>query len=646
MFVENKRFKVILDANGIVSSIYDKKDNKEIILSNNPIKVLIDNDNILEKSTVQISNVDKKTIVSKYITNSTTNYRVSVEISYKITKSNVSVEVKVINLDNVNINCVVLFEQEVIYTDLINTKTVVNGRYVNVVEGNSVELQKPNCIDINVDKNNLLNLVLFGYTNVSILAEEKKEKLACISYLQIPSNSFVVTNACFNVKNDVKVTTILKYFLVVFLLFATLFSIPAYKYLGYYYYVTSQYDGEVNKEQMQEAIYSGITQGLNNPYSSYLTDEDYALLMNQSDIFGFALMPDPNYNIMIGSIENNTQADKSGLCPGDIILSVDGQKVNVRTVDLFYEITQEDKEYTFNIYRPASNQTLDVKLSKAKPIIDTVSYKMYDSNNKKYGYIKITSFEEETIEQFKEALNSVKTQGMDELIIDVCDNPGGNVATVQAILSMLVKTNEPIFQFTSDGEVVQNFYSDLEEDFDYPISVLQNENSASASEMLSLVLKEYKDANIIGTKSYGKGTGQSIIKNSFGPGYIKLTTFHWQSGKGTSIEGVGVEPTTEVSEAYDSIVPLYLTDMVTINSEGKNALLLNRYLYYLGYNTDPNSMVCNQTTIDALNQFCRDNGLSANSKLTPEIAKVLVKKAKESYNQPKYNPILKTALGQ
>ena len=247
MFVENKRFKVILDANGIVSSIYDKKDNKEIILSNNPIKVLIDNDNILEKSTVQISNVDKKTIVSKYITNSTTNYRVSVEISYKITKSNVSVEVKVINLDNVNINCVVLFEQEVIYTDLINTKTVVNGRYVNVVEGNSVELQKPNCIDINVDKNNLLNLVLFGYTNVSILAEEKKEKLVCISYLQIPSNSFVVTNACFNVKNDVKVTTILKYFLVVFLLFATLFSIPAYKYLGYYYYVISQYDGEINK---------------------------------------------------------------------------------------------------------------------------------------------------------------------------------------------------------------------------------------------------------------------------------------------------------------------------------------------------------------------------------------------------------------
>lgn len=646
MFVESKRFKVLLDANGIVSSIYDKKDNKEIILSNNPIKVLIDNDNILEKSTVQISNVDKKTIVSKYLTNSTTNYRVSVEITYKISKSNVSIEVKVINLDTVNINCIVLFEQEVIYTDLINTKTVVNGRYVNLVEGNSVELQKPNSIDVSVGKNKLLNLVLFGYTNVTFLAQDKKEKLACVSHLQIPSNSFVVTNASFNAKKEVKATTVLKYFLVVILLFATFFSIPAYKYLGYYYYVTSAYDGEVNKEQMQEAIFSGITQGLNNPYSSYLTDEDFALLMNQSDVFGFQLMPDPNYNIMIGSIENNTQADKSDLCPGDILLSVDGQKVDVRTVDLFYEITQEDKEYTFNIYRPASNQTLDVKLSKAKPIIDTVSYKMYDSNNKKYGYIKITSFEEETIEQFKEALNKVEDEGMDELIIDVCDNPGGNVDTVQAILSMLVKTEEPLFQFTSGGEVVQNFYSDLEEEFDYPITVLQNENSASASEMLSLVLKEYKDANIVGSKSYGKGTGQSIGKNFFGPGYVKLTTFHWQSGKGTSIEGVGIEPTTEVSDAYDSITPLYLTDMVTLNSEGKNALLLNRYLYYLGYNTDPNSMVCSQTTIDALNQFSSDNGLSADSKLTPEIAKVLVKKTKESYNQPKYNPILKTALGQ
>lgn len=645
MFVENKRFKIKLNSNGIITSAYSKKDKKELIINSNPIRVLIDNDNILLKSTSQVSTVDKNTIVSKYFTNSTANYRVSVEIAYRVNKNNITIDVKVINLDDVQINCVVCFCHEVILSDLVDTKTVVNGRLQTLTPENDVELVNPRKVEVIRGKERIADIQALGYNNLDLKCSDKKEEMNFLSMLQIPSNSMVTTRIALNHQVEAKVSNVIKWFIIVILALGVIFALPAYKYIGYYYYVTGSYDGKVDKDYMEQSIFTGITQGLNNPYSSYLTDEQYGLLMNQSDIFGFALIPDANYNIMIGEIQANSEADKSSICPGDIIMGVDGEEVSARNVDAFYQLTQENKEYTFNIYRPTTTEMIDVKLSKAKPVIDTVSHKMYDAD-KKYGYIKITQFEDETIDQFKNALDAVKAQGMEELIIDVCDNPGGNVATVQAILSMLVKTDQPIFQFTRDGDVTQNYFSNLEEEFNYPIKVLQNQNSASASEILSLVLKEYNNAEVIGTKSYGKGTGQSIAGNMFGPGYNKITTFHWQSGKGTSIEGEGIEPTIEVKEQYDSIAQIFLTDMVTLNSQGKNSLLLNRYLYYLGYGTDPNSVVCSQTTINALNRFCNDNGLSAESKLTPSIAKVLIRKTKDSYNQPQYNPILRTALGQ
>lgn len=139
--------------------------------------------------------------------------------------------------------------------------------------------------------------------------------------------------------------------------------------------------------------------------------------------------------------------------------------------------------------------------------------------------LKIPRFEEEVAKQFANALDQFKQTGVDQLIIDVCDNPGGDVSVVNDILNQLVVSDKPIFTFTNHGKVEEQYFSKLKEQPNFKINVLQNGNSASASEILSLVLKEYADADIVGTTSMVKGQVNQFQKICMDPVILKKLRF-------------------------------------------------------------------------------------------------------------------------
>ena len=174
---------------------------------------------------------------------------------------------------------------------------------------------------------------------------------------------------------------------------------------------------------------------------------------------------------------------------------------------------------------------------------------MFERNNKKIGYIYVSLFSKVSTSQFKEELEKLENENIDSLIIDVRDNSGGQLKTATSLISLFLSSKHVIYQTDTKG-VIRKFYSSGKKDKDYKIVVLQNHNSASASEMLSAALKEEYGATVVGENSYGKGTVQELLEINDDVEY-KITTKKWLTPRGNWINEKGVEPDVKVS-LYDS----------------------------------------------------------------------------------------------
>jgi len=201
-----------------------------------------------------------------------------------------------------------------------------------------------------------------------------------------------------------------------------------------------------------------------------------------------------------------------------------GSKVNIT-------ITRDGKEMDFNVTR----ETI---------VLDSVTYKLYEKNDKKIGYINISIFAANTYSQFRKAILDLENQKIDSLIIDVRNNTGGYLDSVTQILNMFLKKNDIIYQLDDQGDI-SLIKDDSNEFRSYKVGVIINEYSASASEILAAAIKESYNGEVIGVNSYGKGTVQQTKELSIG-GMMKFTTQKWLTPKGNWINEKGVEPTTEV----------------------------------------------------------------------------------------------------
>lgn len=323
-----------------------------------------------------------------------------------------------------------------------------------------------------------------------------------------------------------------------------------------YQYILDNYYDEVNKEAIIKGAISGMVNALGDDYSVAINDESSnnfnTRLTGSYSGIGIEIVNDNNYNIIISDVFEDTPAAKAGLKVMDVILSIDDVDFsNKKTSELTDYIKESNKEkYIIKVKR--GTEELSFEIERQLIQIKSIYSELKEIDDHKIGYIYISVFASNTANQFKAAVESLEKQGMDSLIIDVRYNTGGHLTSAVEILSYLLSSDKVIYQIESKG-ITTKYYSKGSETKTYPIVVLQNKNSASASELLSAALKEEYGATIIGEVSYGKGTVQELVTLTDGTQY-KFTTKKWLTPKGNWINGVGVSVDIEeaLSKEYEN----------------------------------------------------------------------------------------------
>lgn len=316
-----------------------------------------------------------------------------------------------------------------------------------------------------------------------------------------------------------------------------------------YKYILENSYKNVNGRDLVSAAIKGMIDCLEDPYADYI---------NVSDVDNFNLIINGEYQgigVQIGYNENkepvityvfpSSPADNSGLKINDILVSIEDIKVSNKTLDEIKDIVNGfDGEFKVSYKR--DEKQYETILKREIVTVKSVVKNLYERENKKIGYIKLTNFAANSYEQFKETLESLESDDIESLIIDLRDNTGGQLRTVDNIVSLFIDEKNVIYQMKEKGKITK-YYSHGNNNRKYPIVVLVNENSASASELMTGALKEVYNATVIGVNTYGKGTAQEVRTLENGEQY-KFTTREWLTAKGNSIEKVGIEPNIKVEQ--------------------------------------------------------------------------------------------------
>lgn len=321
-----------------------------------------------------------------------------------------------------------------------------------------------------------------------------------------------------------------------------------------YQYIIDNYYEEVDKAKLIKGAIEGMVNSLGDDYSIAITDDmsnnfNIKLTGSYSGL-GIEIVNDQSYNIYISDVIEGSPAEKAGLKVLDKIISIDEiEFIGKKTTELTNYIKESNKEkYIIKVERDNKEETFE--LTRETIEIKSVYSEIKNIDNQKIGYVYISIFASNTSTQFKNAIEELEKEGINSLIIDVRSNTGGHLTSVVDMLSCLLDSSKIIYQIENKGEVTK-YYSKGNTTKTYPIVVLQNNGSASASELLSAALKEEYGATVIGENSYGKGTVQELISLQDGIQY-KITTKKWLTPKGNWINGTGVSVDIEekLSEEY------------------------------------------------------------------------------------------------
>jgi len=400
------------------------------------------------------------------------------------------------------------------------------------------------------------------------------------------------------------------------------------KVMQAYTVIQDNYLEGADQQQLIEGAVQGMLQTLDDPYSVYMDQETMEKFNEQieSSFEGIgAEVSMVDGRVTIVAPIKDSPAEKAGLKPNDQILKVDDE--NIEGLDLYDAVSkirgEQGSEVTLEILRPGASNTITVELIRDDIPLETVYTETRDVDGKKAGVIEITSFSEKTADRFKDELTKLEEEGIEGLVIDVRGNPGGLLPSIQQILKNFITEDTPYMQIEDGNGNRERYFSKLKNGKDYPISILIDEGSASASEILAVSMKEVGNAEIVGATSYGKGTVQQTV--SMGDGStIKLTLYKWLSPEGNWIHEKGVEPTIEVKQpAYFYVNPIQVEETYSYNDSDDNIASTQIMLKGLGYNPNREDGYFNRTTQTALEQYQADNGLEVTGELTEETAQKL-----------------------
>jgi carboxyl-terminal processing protease len=413
--------------------------------------------------------------------------------------------------------------------------------------------------------------------------------------------------------------------------------------------ILNRYVEKVDKNKLIEGAIQGMLATLKDPYSVYM-DKETANQFSQSLESSFegigAEVGMEGSKIVIVAPFKNSPAEKAGLKPHDQILKVNGESVEGLDLNKTTLKIRGKKGTTvqLEIARDGLKEPLTIDVKRDQIPLETIHGAIKKYDGKKIGYIEITSFSEDTAKDFKEELSSLEDKHINGLIIDVRGNPGGYLTSVKEILQEFVPKNEPMVQIEQRNGERERYFSTLTKKKSYPVAVLVNKGSASASEILAGSLKEADGYPLVGETTFGKGTVQQAVPMGDGSN-IKLTLFKWLTPDGNWIHKKGIKPDVEIKQpeifqAHPLQVAKELKQDMN-NEEVKNA---QEILDGLGFATGRKDGYYSAETAVAVKAFQQSNGLNPTGRIDSKTAAKLEESAMKAIKNEKNDLQLQTAL--
>ncbi|MBO0441312.1 S41 family peptidase [Candidatus Enterococcus ikei] len=394
--------------------------------------------------------------------------------------------------------------------------------------------------------------------------------------------------------------------------------------------IVTNYVGKVDEKKLVDGALKGMTEALDDPYSSYLNEPeadelDQSLAGSFEGIGATMTMKEDLPTVAQAPIDGSPAA-KAGMKTNDTIIKVDDEETQGKTLSEVVSKIRGKKGTEVRLTIVRGNETFELKLTRDTIPIETVKGEL-DKKDSSIGSIKITSFGANTYKELQDTIKNLRKDGATSFVIDLRQNPGGLLNQVEQMASMFLKDGKTIIKFEDKkGNISEETASsNLDGGFKVtePTVVLVDEGSASASEIFAAALKESGNKKIIGTKTFGKGTVQTV-KNLNDKSEIKLTVLKWLTPKGQWIHEKGLEPTIKADYPdYAYLSPISRDKTLKTGDSSAVIKNINALLSALGYEVDTESSDFSEQTKSAVSAVQTDNKLPVTGEVDNETASAI-----------------------
>lgn len=400
--------------------------------------------------------------------------------------------------------------------------------------------------------------------------------------------------------------------------------------------IQTHYVGEIDDQALVDGALRGMTEALGDPYSSYvdgLSKEELQESISGNFIgIGVSLILSDNYPEIANAPISNTPAEKAGLRANDIILEVDDVSTEQKALTEIVQLIRGEKGTEVRLTIQRKEDVFQVKLTRDTIPIQTVTGEL-DPTDASIGRVKVSAFSENTASEFVTALRKLQKDGATAFVIDMRQNPGGLLDQVEKMASIFLKDGKTIVRFENKQGEQTKVVASSELDNGYkitdPVVVLVDDGSASAAEIFAAALKESAKRPVIGRKTFGKGTVQSI-KNLTDASEVKLTVSKWLTPKGDWLHEKGLTPTIEADfPAYAYLPPLAKDHVMKVGETSDAVQNVHAMLEALDYSVDVKSLIFSEQTQEAVAQFQQANELPVTGEVDEQTAETIEKKIHE-----------------
>ena len=396
-----------------------------------------------------------------------------------------------------------------------------------------------------------------------------------------------------------------------------------------FYYLKQNYlDKNITSEQLIQGALKGMAESVGDPYTTYLVNDETAQLDETvNGAFGGigAELKSDQSRVVISTTMEGSPSQQVGLQADDVITKVNGEDMTGKTISEVVKKVRGEVGTDVVLTIERAGTSLDVKLTRASIAINTVKAEL-DKEDATIGHVRITSFAKNTAEELEKAVKDLTDKGAKAFVFDVRYNPGGLLDQAYKVANMFLKDGEPIVQVEDrfgEKKIYKASSSIGEFKITQPYVLLVNEGSASASEILAAAIKEGAGGQIIGTKTYGKGTVQSVVDITDNS-ELKYTNAKWLTPKGNWIHKEGVTPTKEVNlPDYAFLKIIDAKETLKVGSVSQNVLSAETILKGLGYSVTVDGYF-DEGTKDAVKSYQQKEGLTATGEVDEETAQKLM----------------------